>query len=95
MPWSITFNAVCRVMVMMREPPGEPSTIKILLSLVTSVGLIDDSGRLPGAMLLAVPCTSPYRFFSPTLTVKSSISSLRKKPVPGAIPTAPKRPLTV
>ncbi len=82
-------------MVMMRDPPGEPSTMKVLPSLVTMVGLIELSGRFPGAMALVLPCTSPNRFGTPGFTVKSSISSLRKKPVSPAITLAPNSALMV
>lgn len=63
-PWSIIFNAVCKVIEIIREPPGEPRTKNTLPSLVTIVGLMDDSGRLPGAMEFLSPCTNPYRFFA-------------------------------
>ena len=46
-------------MVMMREPPGLPITMKGLPSLETIVGLIDESGVFPGAIALASPCTRP------------------------------------
>src|SRR5215469_6979734 len=36
--------------VMMREPPGLPSTRKTLPSFSTKVGAIEESGRLPGAI---------------------------------------------
>jgi len=45
--------------VMMRLPPGVPTTITGWPFWVTMVGLIDDSGVLPGAIELASPCTSP------------------------------------
>jgi hypothetical protein len=48
--------------VMMWLPPGVPTTMTGLPSLVTMVGLIEDSGRLLGAMALASPCTRPCRF---------------------------------
>ena len=86
---------VCSVMVMMREPPGEPVTRNTWPSLVTRLGAIDDSGRLPGAIALASPCTSPYRLGTPVLMVKSSISSFSRNPVSPAITTAPNAPLIV
>ena len=43
----------------MRGPPGEPSTIATLPSFITIVGAIEDSGRLPGAMALAVALHQP------------------------------------
>jgi hypothetical protein len=45
--------------------------------------VMDDRGRLPGAMALASPCTSPYMFCASALEVKSSISLLSRKPPPG------------
>ncbi len=46
---------VWALIVMIRDPPGEPTTITGLPSFRTSVGAIEESGRLPGAMALAVP----------------------------------------
>jgi hypothetical protein len=48
---------VCGKMVMMRLPPGVPSSISGWPPRVRSVGLIELKGRLPGAMALAWPCT--------------------------------------
>ena len=79
-----------RMMVMMRAPPGLPSTRKTWPSCVSRVGLIELSGRLPGAISLALPWTRPNMFGEPGLAVKSSISSLRKKPVFPAMTLAPK-----
>ena len=91
----MTFSAVSSVIVMMREPPGEPSTRNTRPSRNTIVGAIDESGRLPGAMALAAPCTRPNMLGTPGLDVKSSISSFSRKPVPGAITPAPNSPLMV
>ncbi len=44
---------------MMREPPGLPSTRKVRPSFSTSVGDIEESGRLPGAIAFASPWTRP------------------------------------
>ena len=44
---------------MMRLPPGAPMTSTGLPSRDTIVGDIEESGRLPGAIALASPCTSP------------------------------------
>src|SRR5690606_41147334 len=62
-------------MVMMRLPPGVPR-IATLPSHSTKVGVIDDSGRLYGAMALASLPTRPYTFAVPGLAEKSSISLL-------------------
>ena len=43
----------------LRAPPGLPITMKSLPSLVTIVGLIEESGVFLGAMALASPCTRP------------------------------------
>src|SRR5258706_14314635 len=79
---------VCSTAVMIRLPPGVPTTITDLPSFVTMLGLIDDSGRLPGSILLASPCTSPYRLGTPIFAVKSSISSFSKTPVFAAVTLA-------
>ena len=47
---------------MMRDPPGLPSTSNSLPSFTTIVGVIDESGRLPGAIAFASPCTRPNMF---------------------------------
>ena len=76
-------------------PPGVPRTIASLPSRVTIVGVIDESGRLCGAMALFTPSTSPYMLAAPGLEEKSSISSLSKMPVPGAMTRAPNQSLSV
>ena len=53
MPRSITLTITCSTVVMMRLPPGEPVTRNGLPSFSTMVGVIDDSGRLPGPGSLA------------------------------------------
>ena len=80
---------------MMRDPPGVPSRRKTLPSLLTIVGVIELSGRLPGWIELASPWTRPKMFAVPDLAVKSSISSFRKKPVSPAMTLAPKYSLMV
>ena len=82
-------------MVIIREPPGEPSTIATPPSRSTMVGVMEDNGRLPGAIVLGTPCTRPNRLALPGLTVKSSISSFSRNPAPGATTPAPKMPLMV
>ena len=44
---------VCMVVVMIVDPPGEPITIKGLLSLSTMVGVIEESGLFPGSTAFA------------------------------------------
>ena len=52
-PKSSLFRIVWTLMVMIREPPGEPATITTLPSWSTRVGAMEESGRLPGAIALA------------------------------------------
>ena len=59
------------------------------------VGVIDDSGRLPGWMALASSPISPKAFGTPGFTEKSSISLLSTKPVPGTTNAAPKGRFTL
>lgn len=75
---STTLSSTCSTELMMVGPPGLPRAIQSLPSLSTSVGVIDDSGRFFGAMALASPWTSPKALGTPTLLVKSSISSLSR-----------------
>ena len=49
----------CSTAVMMRLPPGEPVTRNGLPSLSTMVGVIDDSGRLPGPGRVGVEADQP------------------------------------
>ena len=59
MPKSITFTITCNTAVMIRLPPGEPVTSTGSPFFSTMVGVIDDSGRLPGPGRLASKPTSP------------------------------------
>ncbi len=63
-------------------PPGEPTTINSLLSLVTMVGVMELSIRLPGSIAFACPPTRPNIFGTPGLMLKSSISLFSRKPAP-------------
>src|SRR5687768_6671929 len=77
----MTFDSVCHTLVMMRGPPAAPtSNTRFPFASSTIVGDIDDSGRLPGSILFAMPCTSPYTFGEPGFAVKSSISLLSRNP---------------
>src|SRR5258708_37680360 len=81
---------------MMREPPAEPSTSAPPPSGPhTIVGDIDDNMRLPGAMALASPCTSPNMFAAPGAIEKSSISSFSTNPRPGTVTPLPNQALIV
>ncbi len=51
--------------VMMREEPGEPRTRKSLPSFRTMVGVIEESGRLPGPMEFAAPWIRPSPLGAP------------------------------
>jgi len=53
------------------------------------VGVMEDSGRFPGAIALFSPSTSPYMLDAPGLAEQSSISSLSGIPVPLATTRAP------
>src|SRR5215207_5906378 len=58
-PKSRRLSSVCRTVVMIMDPPGEPSARTGSPPSRTIVGLIDERGRLPGAGRLgsgAVPC---------------------------------------
>ncbi|MCY1311659.1 hypothetical protein D9M70_619870 [compost metagenome] len=72
-----------------------PTTNTGLPSLETMVGLIELSGRLPGAMALASPCTRPYMLGTPILEVKSSISLFSSTPVLSAVTLAPNQSFSV
>ena len=76
-------------------PPGEPSTIRSLPCLVTMVGDMAESGRLPGAIALFGPWMRPNPLGTPTLLVKSSISSFMAKPRPLMTTPDPKEKLSV
>ena len=43
----------------MRGPPGLPVASRALPSFSTMVGVMEDSGRLPGSIALASPPISP------------------------------------
>ena len=65
---------------MMRAPRGLPITMKVRPFLATMVELIELSRRLPGWIAFFLPWTRPKRLGAPGFVVKSSVSSLRKKP---------------
>src|SRR6266403_2180811 len=74
----ITLNSVAEIMV---GPPGEPVTKLSLPSRTRIVGVIELSGRCPGAMAFASDCINPNSAFgTPGCVVKSSISSFSKNP---------------
>src|SRR5712672_3376550 len=59
------------------------------------VGVMAESGRLPGAMELAELWMRPNMLGTPILEVKSSISLFRRKPRPSTVTPDPKPPLRV
>ena len=71
------------------------TTLDVFERLLAEGYLSARSGSGSMATALAAPCTSPYRFAAPALMEKSSISSLSRNPVPGAITPAPNAPLIV
>ena len=94
--------------VMMVEPPGEPRTSSGLPGAhfrlgpglqisgpTTMVGVMLESGRLPGAMALAGLWMRWYMLGTPGFAVKSSISLLSRKPSEPAVTPEPKVSLSV
>ena len=63
--------------------------------MVTIVGVIDDSGRLPGATALANAPMRPKALGAPGCAEKSSISSLRTTPDAASTTREPKSRFTV
>src|ERR1044071_3249467 len=76
-------------------PPDAPSAMTGLPSFTTIVGLMDESGRLPGATALASAPTRPNAFGAPGCAEKSYISSFITTPVPGITTFEPKLVFTV
>ncbi len=75
------------------EPPDPPTTIKTLLSFVTMVGVMDDSGLFPGAIKLATE-GGKLNAFDTLGVLKSSISSFNKIPVDSDTTNDPHAKLT-
>ena len=75
-------TAICNTTVIMTEPPGLPVASSSSPSLKTSVGLIEDSGRLPDPGALASPPSRPKALAAPGLAAKSSSSLFSSTPVP-------------
>ena len=59
------------------------------------VGVILESGRLPGATALRADCTSPYALPRPGSAAKSSISLFRMSPHSPTAASEPKEVLIV
>ncbi len=81
---SMRFFGVERALVVAHHFPEPTASITRLGSSLanTSVGDMEDSGTLPGAIALGSPVTSPYALGTPGRAAKSSISSLSSTPVP-------------
>src|SRR3954463_10361147 len=76
-------------------PPAAPQVRIGRPSFRTIVGLMLDSGRLPGATALASAPTRPKALGGPGWAEKSSIWSFRKIPGPGTMTFGPKVVLIV
>ena len=74
--------------VKMRDPPGVPITMATLPPRVRMVGVMEERGRLKGAMALASEPTTPYMLGAPGLAEKTSISSFKRKPAPSTTTTS-------
>ena len=70
------------VVVIIVDPPGDPIIIKGFPFFKTIVGVIEDKGRFPGSMALALLPTSPNALGTPGFDEKSSISLFKKNPAP-------------
>src|SRR5271154_4336728 len=79
----------------MRDAPGVPITMETLPSRVRIVGVMDDSGRFPGAMALKSPPTTPVPLGTPAFAAKSSISSFKRNPAPSTTTPDPNHPFNV
>ncbi len=80
---SIRLNSICETVVMIVDPPGEPSATNGSPSSRTMVGDIEERGRFPPSMRLG--SLSSY-------TAEKSVSSLfSRKPRPGT--TMPEPPI--
>ena len=55
----------------------------------TMLGVIAESGRLPGWIALESPWTSPYMLGRPGALARSSISSLSRNPAPVTVTALP------
>ena len=72
------------------RPPAAPVTsTSAPAESSTRVGVMLESMRLPGAIALRSPCTSPIAFTAPGAVVKSSISLLSRNWPPGTVNAAP------
>ena len=74
---------------------GELAGSVPVCGVVMMVGVMAESGRLPGSMAFAELWMRPYMLGTPTLAVKSSISLFMRKPRPSTVTPQPKPPLSV
>ena len=84
MPRSIRLNSICNTVVMIVDPPGDPSATKGSPSSSTIVGDIELRGRLPGSGRLGSLSGT-----GKTVVVKSVSSLLSRKPRSGTTMPAP------
>ena len=95
MPWSMKWmiaSTACEIIV---GPPAAPTVKTGLPSRSTIVGLMLESGRLPGATALASAPMRPNALGVPGCAEKSSISLFITMPVPGSTTPEPNVVLTV
>ena len=89
--WTIA-NIACEMIV---GPPAAPTVKTGLPSRSTMVGLMLESGRLPGDTAFASAPISPKALGAPGCAEKSSISLFITMPVPGMTTPEPKEVFTV
>ena len=76
-PRSMRFMRICVTVVMIVDPPGEPTTNRTSPSSSTIVGDIDDRGRLPGSTM--------FGSVGFGRKLKSVSSLFSRKPRPGTV----------
>jgi hypothetical protein len=91
----MVFSKVCSTADMIIVPIGDPSAIMGRPSFSTISGVIEESGRLPGATALASAPTASQRFGVALSIEKSSISLFSTMPVPGTVIFEPNSVLMV
>src|SRR6266852_43132 len=83
------------VWLMMVGPPAAPTEKTGWPPFKTIVGLMLESGRLPGATALASAPIRPKKLLTPGWMEKSSIWLFKTSPVPGTTTLDPNEVLTV
>src|SRR5256885_569783 len=92
---SMVFMIASSVWLMMVGPPAAPTERIALPPLLTIVGLMLESGRLPGPTALASAPINPKKLLTPGWIEKSSIWLFKTTPVPGTTTFDPKEVLMV